>query len=239
MAFDGDVGPLKRRFLVITVKNKKLELPKKGKINKKVVDDAIELTTELLLTQASLMEDQIGNRIQDVSNTHIAKELKLVENELRWLKEIHLTSDSEEESSDEDFSYTAFVEGVLDIDSNRTATSSPLPAAHTALPADVEENDENKKELNEEPGTSKQAHEETTDTKHNQNQMNQALINTLAREETEAAVRWIEENQDTWLKKPHLVPLLDSSKEWEAMSLSKMMKGETSLANNGMTNLQH
>ena len=104
MAFEGDVGPLKRRFLEIKVKNKKLELPKKGKINKKVVDDAIELTTELLLTQALLMEDQISNRIEDVSNTHIAKELKLVENELRWMKEIHLTSDSEEESSDEDIS---------------------------------------------------------------------------------------------------------------------------------------
>ena len=69
MVFDGDVGPLKRRFLVISVKNKKLQLPKKGKINKKAVDDAIELTIKLLLTQASLMEDQIGNRIEDTENT--------------------------------------------------------------------------------------------------------------------------------------------------------------------------
>ena len=75
MAFDGDVVPLKRCFLVITVMNKKLNLPKRGKINKKTVDDAIELTTELLLTQASLMEDQIGNKIEDTSQSHIAKEL--------------------------------------------------------------------------------------------------------------------------------------------------------------------
>ena len=232
MAFDGDVGPLKRRFLVITVKNKKLQLPKKGKINKKTVDDAIELTTELLLTQAFLMEDQIENRIEDVSDSHIAKELKQIENELKWLKEIHLTSDSEEEESDEKCSYTAFVQGVLDTGANRTVTSSPLPTAAITHAEHVEENNENKSANSDKPGTSKATPEKTKDIEPEKNRMNLALNDTFAREETKEAVRWLEENQETWLKKPHLVPLLDSSKEWEAISLTNIMDGETSHVNN-------
>ena len=182
------------------------------------------------------MEDQIGNKIEDVSNTHIAKELRFVQNELKWLKEIHLTSDSKEESSDEECLYTAFVEGVSDIGMNRTVTSSSLPTAHTALATHAHEKEDNKKEHKDEPGPSHKTSEPTTDTTPNLTVINTALNDTLGKRETKEAVRWIEENQETWLKKPHLVPLLDSSKEWEAITLSEIMVGETSLMNNGQTN---
>ena len=235
MAFDGDVGPLRRRFLEIKVKDKKLKLPKKGKINKKT-DDAIELTTELLLTQASCMEDTIGNTLQDTSKHPYKIELEEVEEELKWLKTIHLTSDSKESDSEEELSYIAFAEDVSTIARNRTATSSPKPTAATAHAEAAEKSDENKKDYNEEPGPSNKTSNTTKDTTQ---KVNQTVNNTLTRTETEEAVKWLEDNQNTWLKKPHLMPLLDSSKDWEALTLSEMMTGETSLMNNITTNLQH
>ena len=118
---------------------------------------------------------------------------------------------------------------------NRTATSSPKPTAATAHAGAVEKNEENKKDYNEEAGPSNRTSNMMKDTTL---PVNQTVNNTLTRTETEEAVKWLEDNQDTWLKKPHLMPLLDSSKDWEALTLSEMMTGETSLVNNITTNLQ-
>ena len=227
MAFDGDLGPLKQCFLEITCNNRRLKMGRKGKITKKMVDDSLELTAELLLMQASLMEDQIGNTLEDTSNCEIAQELRDIENELSWIQDIYTTTDSEDEHKEEVPLYTAFVQGVSGTDRRHMANSS---LNHILVTADVHHAEESEIDNfnDKETTTAASTKEDKTETK----DMNQEITSSqLLMRETEEAVHWIEKNQDTWLKKDHLVPLLDSSNEWEAFSLTKVMEGETSMKN--------
>ena len=199
-------------------------MKRRGKITKKAVDDALELTTELLSTQASLMEERLDdlktNNI-DVTDKDKYIELQTIKNELQWLKDIHLMSNSEEEgiNNKEELSYTAFVNGVSGTKLNHATTFSSNHTAAIAGAQAADKKDDSNSKCNEHH---KQSETQTGD-------MNQGITNLmLTMKETEEAVKWIEENQEVWTKKNHLVPLLDSSSKWEAFSLEKIMNGDMS-----------